>query len=143
MPLTDASALLTQFASQLAACAAWTTAVGSGNESARIHYPSVAWSSATLPCAVISEDQRGSRIYATNAQGLRSGMLKVEVYSAGTVGAVEQLGQALLEQLLAQQSGIVFRTGYVGLCGDATIAEIAAQNEVRAIEINIEYGLEA
>ncbi len=135
MPFTDASAYLTQFRTQLAACAAWTAG------SSAIHYPEIDWASVTLPVMVVAEESRGSEQYASGAVGLRTGTLKAVIYSSGTIGAVEVLADSIIEQMLAQQSGIPIRGATRGLCGDATDAMIAASGEVRGVEIMFEYGL--
>lgn len=140
MAFTDASALLTQLQTQIAACAGW-----SGGSSA-VHYPELAWGSGpTFPCALVSEESRSNVYYAAGAAGLRNGSLKLTIYagSATTLGALETLGQTILEQLLAQQSGIPFRDGEVGMAGDATDASIAAATEVRGVEVTLNYGLSA
>jgi len=137
MPMTGASALLTQLQTQIAACASWTAT------SAGVHYPSIDFSSATFPCCVVSETSRQSEYYAAGASGLRGGSLKVTIYTTGTVGATEVLGQAIVEELLAQQTGICFRNAGVVVCGEATDAMDAAQTTVTGIELDLEYGLSA
>jgi hypothetical protein len=135
MPFTTTDALLLQLQTQIDACASWAGATTD------VHYPEIAFASASFPCAVVCEDQRASTYYAAGAAGLRSGTLKITIYTQSAVGATELLGRAILEELLAQQSGICFRGGYVGLCGEATDAATAAGTVVSAVELFIEYGL--
>ncbi len=137
MSFTGASDLLTQLRTQIVACASW-----SGGESA-VHYPSLTFAGATLPACVVAEGSRTSQTYAAGANGLRGGSLLVTIYTSGTVGATEVLGQAILEQLLAQPAGIPFRNGSVGLCGESTDAQDAASTTVNGIEVTLEYGLDA
>ena len=137
MPMTGASGLLTQLQTQIAACASWSAG------SSGVHYPSIEFASATFPCCVIAEMNRTSEYYASGASGLRGGTLKITIYSTGTVGATEVLGQAIVEELLAQQTGIAFRSGSVVLAGEATDAMDAAQTTVSGVELDLEYGLSA
>jgi len=136
MPFTGASDLLTQLRTQIAACASWSAG------SSGVHYPDVDWASATLPCCVIAEGARTSATYAAGAAGLRGGTFLVTIYTSGTVGACEVLGQAILEELLAQASGIPFRNGSVGVCGQSTDAQEAAGMTANGIELTLEYGLD-
>ena len=138
MPFTGASDLLTQLRTQIAACASWTPG------SAGVHYPGVDYASATFPCAIIAEDSRTSATYAAGANGLRGGTLSIRVYtdSASSIGATEVLGQAILEELLAQPAGIPFRSGSVGLAGESSDAIDAAGTPLNGIEITLEYGLD-
>jgi hypothetical protein len=135
MAFTTTDALLLQFQTQVDACAAWT---GSTSD---IHYPEISFATATFPCAVLCEDQRSSTYYAAGASGLRAGTLKATIYTQSAVGVTELLGREVLEQLLAQQTGIPFRGGYVGLCGEATDATTAAATPISAVELYLEYGL--
>lgn len=135
MAFTDASAYLTQFQTQLAACAVWS------GGSSTIHYPNVNFTGATLPCIVVIEDQRGSDQYAAGASGLRSGTLRAILYSTASNGVIEAMAGTLVEQMLAQQSGIPFRSGSHQPAGIAEEAKAATGTSVNGVEIAFEYGL--
>ncbi len=137
MAFDSTDAVLLSLQSQLAACAGW-----SGGSSV-IHCPEIPWTSATLPCAVVAESQQSSDTYAAGASGLRSGALQVLIYTASDITTTEALGRTILQQLLAQASGIAFRGGSVGLCGEETAAEVAAGTKVFGVELTLEYGLQA
>lgn len=135
MSLTDAPAIITQLATQLAACAGW---------SGESWYPEVPdLGSATLPAAALSEMNRRYTPYAAGASGLPSGDLEIKIYSAASIGVLESLGRTIIDQLLAQQSGIPFRPGDCGLCSDQTSGMEAAGDSIRSITINLSYGLDA
>jgi hypothetical protein len=135
MPFTTTDGLLLQTQTQIDACASWP---GSTSD---VHYPELTFAGASFPAAVVAEDQRTSTYYASGAAGLRGGTLKITIYTQSAVGVTELLGRAILEELLAQQTGIPFRGGYVGLCGEATDATTAAATPISAVELYLEYGL--
>lgn len=139
MTLTNAPAIITQLSTQLAACAAWSGSTGNH------WYPSVTYAAATLPLAVLDESSRSYSSYAAGAGGLASGTLRISIHVAQSsdVGTLETLARTLLGQLLAQDPGILFRSGECGLCGEASTAEIATDTATYSIDISLPYGLSA
>ena len=140
MSLTNAPAIVTQLSTQLAACASWP-----GASAANHWYPKVAWASATLPLAVLEEESNTSNPYAAGANGLLGGTLRITIHTATTsdAGTVESLARTLLKELLAQDPGIVFRSGDTGLCSDPTAAEGATDTATIRVAITLTYGLSA
>lgn len=143
MSLTNPPAIITQFSTQLAACAAWP-----GGTNANHWYPSVPWASASFPLAVLSEETGAGQVYSAGTTPLPSGTLKATIHypQTGTGsddGSLETLGRTLLAQLLAQPTGIVFRSGSVGMSGTSSMAEQATGTATFAIEVSLEYGLQA
>jgi hypothetical protein len=138
--LTNAPSIVSQLATQLAACASWA-----GGSTANMWYPRVAWASATLPLAVLEESERTWTPYAAGAGGLAGGTLKVTVHYAQTSdeGTVEALGRQLLKELLAQDPGIIFRGSDCGLSGTYSSAEAATDTGTIAIQLTLAYGLTA
>jgi hypothetical protein len=140
LSLTNAPAIVTQLSTQLAACASWPGASTSNH-----WYPSVPWSSATLPLAVLEETDRTWTSYAAGAGGLVSGTLKATSHYAATsdIGTVVAIGRTLLGELLSAQPGIIFRSSDCGLSGTYTSAEAATDTGTIAIQLTLAYGLNA
>ncbi len=138
MSFTDAPDPLTQLATQLTACAGWSSGSGA------IHYPeSPDFTGATFPLAVLADESRSVGRYAVGAAGLVSGTLVIRIYGTGTIGVTEALGRTILSQLLAQEGGIVFRSSECGLSADPEPGRIAGDaQEIRSITLSLPYGLE-
>ncbi len=138
MTLTNAPAILTQLATQLAACASWP-----GGAVTNMWYPTVAAAGATLPLAILEESERGATVYASGANALTSGTLKIQIHYASSSddGTVESLARTLLGELLAQTPGIIFRSGECSVSGTVTNAQIARDSGTIAIEMQLGYGL--
>lgn len=132
--LTNAPAIVTQLATQLDLCAAWT-----GDD----WYPDVPWASAVLPLAVLEESDRNVTSYAAGASGIAGGSLGITLHFATTVtaGTAESTARTILDQLMTQAAGIVFRRASTGLCGTYTTAEAATDTATTAVRIDLEYGL--
>ncbi len=137
MTLANAPAIVAQLSTQLAACAGWAGGTGAN------WYPRVAWASASLPLAVLEESEASFTPYAAGCSGLASGTLKVTIHAAASSdeGTVETLGRTILAQLLAQQSGIIWRTSECGLSGTFSSAEAATDTGTIAIILTLGYGL--
>ncbi len=137
MTLVNAPAIVTQLSTQLAACASWAGGTGA------CWYPRVVWASASLPLAILEESEAAFTPYAAGCSGLASGALKLTIHSASSSddGTVETLGRAILSQLLAQQSGIIWRTSECGLSGTFSSAEAATDTATIAIILTLGYGL--
>lgn len=138
MSLTNAPGIVTQLATQLAACASWP-----GGATTNMWYPRVAWASAVLPLAVLEESDRNAAVYASGANGITSGSLKITLHYATSSddGTVETIARTLLDELLAQTPGIIFRTGDCALSGTFTPAEVARGTGTIGIAISLAYGL--
>lgn len=140
MSLTNAPAIVTQLATQLAACTSWP-----GGATSNMWYPSVPWASATLPLAVLEESDRTWTPYASGAGALQGGTLRATIHYATTsdVGTVEAIGRTLLGEILAQNPGICFRASDCGLSGIYTSAEAATDTGTIALQLTLSYGLTA
>lgn len=140
MSLTNPPAILTQLATQLAACASWP-----GGAVTNMWYPKVPWVSASLPLGILEEAERTVTTYAAGAGGLQSGTLKITIHYAQTSddGTVETLARALLSELLAQDPGIIFRASDCGLSGTFSSAEAATDTGTIATILTLAYGLTA
>lgn len=136
MSLTNPPAIVTQFSTQLAACASWTTGT------AGHWYPSAVGNIATLHAVLASLTETRTR-YAEGADGLPSGTLKAMVYVPDTIGNAELLGRALILELCAQYTGLMFTSGNVGLSADPGPAKVASGDTLQAIELTVNYGLSA
>ena len=139
MSLVNAPAIVSQLSAQLAACAGWTG--GTGNH----WYPKVPWADAVLPLAVLEEADRTNTSYAAGAGGIVGGTLKITIHHAQTSddGTVETLARTLLDQLLAQDPGILFRNSDCGISGTFSTAEAATDTGTIAITLSLTYGLTA
>lgn len=136
MTWEDAPALLEQLRTQLLACAAWTG--GPDN----VHYPKAQDLAAEeFPLAVLADTGRNPVAYAVGAAPIHGGTLLVLVYASDSSGYVEQLGRDLADQLLAQQTGILFTSAEVGLSSEPSPAKIAAGSDIRSIAITLSWGL--
>lgn len=140
MTITNAPAMVTQASTQLAACAGWTG--GTAN-----HWYPVAPDGSAVPFAVIDDQTAGRQIYASDAPGLPSGTIVITIVdsAARTIGQLEELGRTILAQLIAQASGIPFKSGEVGLVDDFRPATEAGEGTgaLRSITMSIPYGLDA
>jgi hypothetical protein len=136
MAFSSTDTVLVSLQTQIAACAGWAGGTGV------VHYPDLAFASATFPCCVVAETNQSGDYYASGAAGLRGGSLSIVIYTQSSVTVTEALGRTILQELLAQQSGIPFRGGSVGLCGEDSDASTAAGTQLVAVEITLEYGLE-
>lgn len=134
MTLTNPSAVITQLDVQLTACASWPGGMTTW-------YPKKTGATADLPYAVLAETSRGVRPYAAGAGGIAGGVLEVHLHVTGTIGAVETLARTLLDELLAQQSGIVFNSSECGLSNEPTPGEIAAGEDITSITMSLPWGL--
>lgn len=140
MSLTNAPAIVTQLSTQLAACASWP-----GGSTANHWYPKVPWASASFPLAVLEEAERTLTSYASGAGGLQGGTLKITLHYAQSSddGSVETIARTLMNELLAQDPGIIFRTSDCGVSGTFSSAEAATDTGTIAIILTLAYGLTA
>ncbi len=141
MSLTNPPAIVTSLSTQLAACASW---VGTNTN----HWYPSAPDATTAPFAVLDDQNAALDIYASDAAGLLSGTLVLSIYDTTanrTLGELETFGRTILKELLAQVSGIAFRSGDVGLAKDVQPATAAAEgtSALRVITLSIPYGLKA
>jgi hypothetical protein len=141
MSLTNPPAIVTQLSTQLAACASWVG--GNGN-----HWYPEAGTSATVPFAVLDDQNASRRVYASDAPGLLSGTLVITIVDSAanrTLGQLEAFGRTILAELVAQVAGIAFKDGEVGLVDDYKKATEAGEGTAaqRSITMSIPYGLDA
>lgn len=148
---------------QLAACAAWTAAVGAGNETARIHFP-VANPGGTLatadalPLAVLIQGEDTFTRYVEGGGSLPGGSLEIDLYLPVTTnggattyqaGDAETLASTLIRQLMLQTPIIPFiGTGARAMARDPTVGSLpgdvaGAPTAYRTISIRLPYGLTA
>lgn len=136
MTWTNPPPILTQLRGQLVACAAWT------GGTATVHYPELTGlTSATFPLAVLSELRPRSTPYAEGAGGIAGGELQIVIYGTDTVGNMEALGRSILDQLLAQVTGIVWQPAEAGLSSDPSPGKIAGNAAVRSVTLRLPWGL--
>lgn len=146
---------------QLAACAAWTAAVGAGNETASIHFPvanpgGLAGTPDTLPLAVIVQGEDTFTRYVEGGGSLPGGSLEVDLYLPVTTnggatpyqaGDAETLASALIRQLMLQTPIIPFLgTGARAMARDPTPGSLpsdvaGAPSAYRTISLRLPYGL--
>ena len=136
MSWEDAPAILRQLRTQLLACDAWKGAEDD------VHYPKATnLSDEPRPYAVLADLGRSPQVYAAGAHALQGGTLQVLLYAYDTVGYVEELGRTILAELLAQQTGIPFTGGEVGLSTEPSPAKVAGGANVASIAITLTWGL--
>lgn len=131
----------------VAACATFTSGTS------HVHYPSATLSGELstadpLPLAVLFHSSARRSKFAVGAAGLAQGSLSVVLYVSGDVGTVETYGQAILSELLAQDTGLALSDGEASPCSDPTPGQRAADagslsTEYRTITLTLSYGLRA
>jgi hypothetical protein len=153
-PTGSVPAQIARLRTHLQACQAWLDA---GGAEAQVHYPSINASGAigngdTLPAALLMRGDTGRMKYAEGARGLPSGDLEVVFYLDGaefpTASTVETFADAVLDQLLAQDTGLPWQRGNAGLASDPTQGARAAKtgakpHDYRTISLFLQYGLNA
>lgn len=133
---TNPSTILTQLRTQLVACAGWA------NGQNAVNYPELAaLMSGTFPLAVLAERSRTATLFCEGVAAIPGGELEVIIYATDTIGTLETLGRTILDQLLAQASGIPFRPAECGLSSDPSPAKIAGSSDVRSITLKLPWGL--
>lgn len=135
MSLTNPTAMVSQLSTQLAACSTW------GAVTTDHWYPDVDWASVSTRAAMLS-DTRSLESYAAGASGIKSGVCTITIHhTTHTIGQLEDFAQDILDELLAQQSGIPFLSGECGLSSDVQEAETAGGTVYRSITLSLPYGL--
>ncbi len=132
-----------------------SSATSAGLTSGHFHYPSADFvgenSGATpdsLPGAVLFQETMRREVYAAGAAGLAGGTLRVEIYMSGSPGTVETAGQAILADLLANDTGLAIRDGECSVASDPMPGQRAANStgivtSYRCIVLTLNYGLSA
>ncbi len=93
--------------------------------------------------AVLSPvDERRSR-YAEGMTAIPSGSLLLTIYRDTTIGTLETQAQAVQKELVSLSVGLLLRGATVGRCAEAGPALEAGGEARKAIDITIEYGLNA
>lgn len=143
---------------QLAACAAWTAAVGAGNETARIHFPVANPIADALPLAVLIQTEGVFTRYVEGGGALQSGSLEIDLYlpvttNGGTTtyqaGDAETLADAIIRQLLLQTPIIPFQASSArAMARDPTVGSLpsdtaGAPAAYRTISLRLPFGLTA
>jgi hypothetical protein len=138
MSLTDAPAIITTLSTQLVACAAWTGGSGA------VWYPEAPGTTSTTHAVLVPMSMQRTR-YAEGANGILGGSLVILLYVVGTdtLGDAETLAGTLVDQLMAQHSGIPFRSASYELAGDPGAAKTVGGSTIIPIQISLEYGLSA
>ncbi len=148
MSLTNPPAIITALDAMLTLSTTWGTWAAS---TGRTWYPDVDIQNATFPCAALFASNRRRTKFADGAQGAPSGELIITVWApvTTTIGTMETNAELVLDELLAQDTGIALRDGSVSAAADPTssarAANDAAQDHTqgfRRISITLEYGLE-
>lgn len=153
MTWTNPPTAVTEMRTMLLASSSFT---GAGFASGNVHYPAAALDSVnsstadTLPVCVLAEEAQERTRYAEGARGLPTGTIAIVLYVDTDTGTLEALARSILDDLLllGQSQGLPIRSGSVGLCSDATSAQLAAdetdtQAKHRSITITVDYGLTA
>lgn len=133
MSLTNPPAVITQLSAQILAL----TSLPSG---ATTWYPEKT-NSTSPPFIVLSEESRRLSPYAAGAGGIAGGVLMAVLHIVDTIGNAEAAARLMLDELLAQQSGIVFNGGECGLSAEPTPGEIAGGASLVAIAMSLPWGL--
>ena len=139
MSLTNAPGEITQFSTQLAACASWAALSGEST-----WYPT-APKATTLPFAVLASAITRTR-YAVGAKGLPSGSLTAVIHvdaAAYTTGQLETLGRAVIDEMTEQDGGIFFRDADAPLASDPQPSEVAGGHNERTLTLTFNVGLRA
>lgn len=139
---TDAPAEMVALRASLAACANWTTLVGSGNELSNIHYPEETANGADLPLAVLSFDDLGqSDPIAAGIPGLPNGTAFIVIHSDSsqtTIAQLERAAQRIRHDLSSQETGLPIRSTSSERSGEPTQGD---NDNILSVQISIEYGL--
>ena len=113
MVWTNPTDVVTALRSKLALCTAWTNAVGTGNETGRVHYPQASAATDTYPFAVIEPGVDRRRRFAEGVRGLPTGDFRIVFHlspGSGTgeydIGAAESFAEDIIEQMQDQDFGI-------------------------------------
>lgn len=81
--------------------------------------------------------------YAEGMTAIPSGSLLLTIYKAGTIGVVETQAQAVQKEVCSLSVGLLLRRATVGRCTEAGPSLEAGGETRKAIDITIEYGLNA
>lgn len=129
-------AIIEQLRTQLLACDSWEG--GADN----VHYPyAEGLVDEEAPLAVLEDLGRTGEPYAAGADALPGGTLQIVIRSPGSIGEVEALGRTILDELLAQQTGIPFRGGETGVASKPSPAKKAGGADIRTIALTLTWGL--
>lgn len=153
-PAASTPAQIDRLRTHLQACATW---VAAGGAETRIHYPLINPSGTigtadALPAALLLRGETGRTKFAEGARGLPGGDLEVVFYLPAdafpTAAACEAFADAVLDELLAQDTGLPWQTGSAGMASaPAQPARAAATGpkptDYRSISLFLTYGLSA
>jgi hypothetical protein len=93
--------------------------------------------------AIISPiDERRTR-YAEGATSIPSGSLLLTLYRDTTIGTLEAQAMLVQKQVTSLATGLLLRGATVGRCAEAGPSLNAGGHTRKAIDITIEYGLNA
>ena len=137
MSLTNAPPMITQFSTQLQACASWTAASLSTN----VWYPEAPEGTAG-PYVVLgfASGQRFEK-HAEGVTPIPSSDLFFTVWKADTTGNLETLVGAILSELLTQVTGIPFRSGDGMNAAEVGAARSAAGETLYGVSATVSQGL--
>jgi hypothetical protein len=128
--------IITQLSTQLQACAAWVSAGLSTN----VWYPEAPENTAG-PYAVLGFGRQGFVKYAEGAAPVREGELFFTIWKADTIGNLETLAQAIVAQVMTQDTGIPFRDGEGMNSTDLGNARIAGSETLLGVSGTLTHGL--
>ncbi len=106
------------------------------------YYPDAADGTAGNFGIINPVDERRSR-YAEGMTAIVGGSLLLTIYKADTIGNLELQAQAVMKELISLSVGLLLRSATVGRCSVAGPSLNASGETRKAIDITIEYGLNA
>lgn len=138
MSLTDAPSIITKLGEHLVACASWSPGASG------LWYPEAPASTSGTHAVLVPASMQRTR-YAEGANGLLGGTLWILLYVVGTesLGDAETLAGNLVNELMAQHTGIPFRSITYELAGDPGAAKTVGGSTIIPMHITIEFGLSA
>lgn len=136
MTLTNPPAIISQFSTQLQACASWVAAGLSSN----VWYPE-APEGTTGPFVVLGFGTQQFTKYAEGAAPVRSGDLFFTIWKSDSIGNLEALAQSILSELMTSDSGIPFREGDGMTATAVGDAKEAAGETLYGVSASVTHGL--
>ena len=107
-----------------------------------IYYPEATAGTAGNFSIISPMDERRTR-YADGAASIPSGSILLTIYRDTTIGTLETQGQAVQKELTSLAVGLLLRGATVGRCAEAGPALNAGGHTRKAIDVTVEYGLNA
>ena len=133
MSLTNPPPIITQFDTQLRACADFYSG-------ATTWYPEAPEGTAG-PYYVLGFGRQTFTKYAEGAAPTREGELFFTAWKADTIGNLESHAQAMVAQLMTQDTGIPFRDSDAMTATDLGNARVAAGETLLGVSATLTHGL--